>query len=321
VTPKKLESYLKGTPLQGQGRAFYNAGRKYRVDPKLLIAIAGAESSFGRITSGSHNPFGWGPGIDFKSWGHAIDSVAKGLRAGYLSQGLRTIPQIGSKWAPIGASNDPTNLNSNWVKNVSKFYKELGGKSVGGRGGPSQAAPAPLSPAVSPDLGAAPDLGAFAMQNLSAISQGRYDPLESLGLLGQSVSLGGTTPSEPAPKHDHDHSGSVPVRGGGITYSGQKFTHPTSGLAGYPAVDLFAKPGTPFLAPEDGQIIRHSGRGGTSGNVYGRSIYFQGKSGKTYFVTHLGTVAPKGRYRKGQRLGTVSPWSGGDPHAHVGVRG
>jgi Transglycosylase SLT domain len=114
--------------------------------------------------------------------------------------------------------------------------------------------------------------------------------------------------------------GSLPG-GKGITYSGQKFTHPTSGLGGYPAVDLFAKPGTPFTAPEAGTVYRHSGRGGTSGGIYGRSIYFKGQSGKDYFITHLGQIAPKGRYRRGQTLGTVSPWKSGAPHAHVGVRG
>lgn len=29
---------------------------------------------------------------------------------------------LGSKWAPLGVSNDPTNLNKNWVKNVEYWY-------------------------------------------------------------------------------------------------------------------------------------------------------------------------------------------------------
>ena len=29
---------------------------------------------------------------------------------------------LGSRYAPIGTSNDPHNLNKNWVKNVTKFY-------------------------------------------------------------------------------------------------------------------------------------------------------------------------------------------------------
>jgi murein DD-endopeptidase MepM/ murein hydrolase activator NlpD len=109
---------------------------------------------------------------------------------------------------------------------------------------------------------------------------------------------------------------------GGFTYRGEKLTHDTDGLPGYPAIDMFAKPGTPFLAPENGRIIRLSGRGGTSGNVYGWSVYFQGESGRRYFITHLNKQrAPRGaRLKAGQPIGTVSAWSGGDPHAHVGIR-
>lgn len=46
----------------------------------------------------------------------------------FLNQSKYTdyIEFLGSRYAPIGAENDPTNLNKNWVKNV-KFYirKEL----------------------------------------------------------------------------------------------------------------------------------------------------------------------------------------------------
>lgn len=32
---------------------------------------------------------------------------------------------LGSRYAPIGATNDPTNLNANWVKNVKRIYARL----------------------------------------------------------------------------------------------------------------------------------------------------------------------------------------------------
>lgn len=109
-------------------------------------------------------------------------------------------------------------------------------------------------------------------------------------------------------------------RRSGITYSGQATTHNTDGLDGFPAVDIFAKPGTAFLAPENGRVVRLSGRGGTSGQVYGYSIYFVGESGRVYFITHLNYKrAPIGRYKAGAVLGSVSAWSGGSPHAHVGI--
>jgi len=34
------------------------------------------------------------------------------------------IPFLAKTYAPIGASNDPTNLNKNWIKNVSHFYNK-----------------------------------------------------------------------------------------------------------------------------------------------------------------------------------------------------
>ena len=31
---------------------------------------------------------------------------------------------LGGRYCPIGASNDPTNLNKNWIPNVWKFYQQ-----------------------------------------------------------------------------------------------------------------------------------------------------------------------------------------------------
>ena len=31
---------------------------------------------------------------------------------------------LASRYAPVGASNDPTNLNKNWIKNVKYFLKK-----------------------------------------------------------------------------------------------------------------------------------------------------------------------------------------------------
>jgi ElaB/YqjD/DUF883 family membrane-anchored ribosome-binding protein len=114
--------------------------------------------------------------------------------------------------------------------------------------------------------------------------------------------------------------GKNPVTKAGIQVpTSFKATHETAGLPGFPAVDIFGQPGTPVLAPEDGAIVRHSGHGGTTGQIFGWSLYFQGVSGSTYFMTHLVDVAPLGRYKRGAVIGRISPWSGGSPHVHVGV--
>jgi hypothetical protein len=33
---------------------------------------------------------------------------------------------MASRWAPLGASNDPTNLNTHWPKNVYEAYTGSG---------------------------------------------------------------------------------------------------------------------------------------------------------------------------------------------------
>jgi len=73
------------------------------------------------------NPFGLGPGWTFRTERDAILTAARVLRDGYLTEGLVLIPNIGAKWAPLGAANDPTGLNSNWTSGVSAYYTALGG--------------------------------------------------------------------------------------------------------------------------------------------------------------------------------------------------
>lgn len=40
----------------------------------------------------------------------------------YFNQGLTTIEQIGNKYCPVGASNDPTGVNKNWIPGVTSIY-------------------------------------------------------------------------------------------------------------------------------------------------------------------------------------------------------
>lgn len=123
-----IDQYLSryNSPLTGLGNVFARKAKDAGIDPRLLVAIAGAESSFGKnMPEGYHNAWGWGPHIKFPSWGKAIGTISQGLADNYFGQGLTTIPEIGAKYAPIGAGNDPTNLNSNWSRSVTKFYNEL----------------------------------------------------------------------------------------------------------------------------------------------------------------------------------------------------
>jgi hypothetical protein len=125
-----IDQYLAryDSPLAGLGKVFTKKSKKYGIDPRLLVAIAGAETNFGTYgpSQGIHNPFGMGPGINYPNYGTAIEQTARNLGENYFGQGYNTIPKIQGKWAPSGAANDPTDLNSNWTRNVTKFYNELG---------------------------------------------------------------------------------------------------------------------------------------------------------------------------------------------------
>jgi hypothetical protein len=118
-----------GSPLAGHGSDFVSQSQRVGLDPRFLVAVAAHETilmSYGpsRLIS---NPFGLGPGWSFAGPSEAIETAATVLSDGYLSQGLTAIPTIGAKWAPVGASNDPTDLNSAWPRGVARFYTALGG--------------------------------------------------------------------------------------------------------------------------------------------------------------------------------------------------
>lgn len=157
---QKIDNYFKtkGSPLAGYGATFVQIGQRYGVDPRVLVAISGAETSFGKAGEGLKNIIAYGGGghQQYPSVGATLTRAAKGLTDPnfvYAGQGNDTIAEIASKWAPVGASNDPTSLNGGWPGAVTQFYRELGGNpsqpvlgasyrgpAQGGQGG--QAAPA-----------------------------------------------------------------------------------------------------------------------------------------------------------------------------------
>jgi len=126
-----LNSSLGGS-LKNSGDIFAAAGKKYGIDPALLAAIAIHETGNGTSNAVKNkNNVGGMMGknglMTFNSLEEGIDKMASNLKRNYFDKGLTTIEAIQKKYAPVGASNDPTNLNSNWVNGVKKYYKMFGG--------------------------------------------------------------------------------------------------------------------------------------------------------------------------------------------------
>lgn len=118
---KILAQYLAkfNSPLQYHAQDFVDAADAYKLDWKLVPAIAGVESTFGKHIPGGFNAWGWGvygtQAIYFDSWKDGIYTLAKGLREGYLDKGLK----------------DPYSMNRiyaaspHWGKNVTFFMQDL----------------------------------------------------------------------------------------------------------------------------------------------------------------------------------------------------
>ena len=87
----RIDAYLAGSPLYGQGENFAKSAWKYCIDPRWSAAISNTESSKGAVCIRPHNAWGWGAAdsdpynlaAEWGSWEEAIDAHARGLANGY----------------------------------------------------------------------------------------------------------------------------------------------------------------------------------------------------------------------------------------------
>lgn len=118
----RLEKFLKNqkSPLMPYAQKFVEEADKNQIDWRLLAAIAGIESGFGRkIVSGSYNAYGWGGGtIRFKSWEDSIEIVSKALAEKYYAKGLNTPEKINPVYCPP---------NKTWASTVRIFMGKIEG--------------------------------------------------------------------------------------------------------------------------------------------------------------------------------------------------
>lgn len=88
-----LTDYLAkhNSPLQNHAQDFVDAAKQYDLDWRLVAAISGVESTFGKHIPGGYNGWGWGvygtQALYFTSWKDGIYTVSKGLRENYVNRG------------------------------------------------------------------------------------------------------------------------------------------------------------------------------------------------------------------------------------------
>lgn len=125
-----LKGYLqaKDSPLASYSAEMVATADKYQFDWRLLPAIAGQESSFGKKIpwdkeeqKPSHNAWGWGiygdQVLSFSSWEEGIEKVGAGLRDGYFDKNLTTIEEIMRYFTPRS--------NGSWARGVSSIMEQI----------------------------------------------------------------------------------------------------------------------------------------------------------------------------------------------------
>lgn len=95
---------------------------RFGVDPKLIQAVVKAEGNILKAVQcslPSVTTREQALEVTCRSAAHALSDYVKA----HDPQGF--VAFWGSRWAPEGASNDPTHLNANWSKNVSLGWRQV----------------------------------------------------------------------------------------------------------------------------------------------------------------------------------------------------
>lgn len=120
----QLKSFLDAydSPLSAEAGFVIAEADRLNLDWKLVAAIAGTESTFGKhVPANSYNAWGWAiftgeqDGKHFTSWKDGITTVSEGLRYNYIDKGAKTIEQIGRIYA----------ASPRWAGNVHFFINAI----------------------------------------------------------------------------------------------------------------------------------------------------------------------------------------------------
>ncbi|GLO65050.1 peptidoglycan DD-metalloendopeptidase family protein [Oceanobacillus kimchii] len=132
-----FQSEKRSGALKGHGDDILQLSEEKGLDPVLFASIALHETAWGESNAiqqknnpgGLMNPDGSGL-FQFSTLKEGLESMSQTLYNRIKVDGLVTIEQLGSVYAPVGADNDPNNLNEHWVPTTQDIAQELGGLTM-----------------------------------------------------------------------------------------------------------------------------------------------------------------------------------------------
>lgn len=106
------------SPLEASAEDFVAAADANNLDWRMLAAISGIESTFGKqMIQGTYNAYGWGGGtIRFESWSDGIWTISSALKEKYVAKGADNIYKIGRIYCPP---------NPLWASKVQSFMDKI----------------------------------------------------------------------------------------------------------------------------------------------------------------------------------------------------
>lgn len=117
----RAEAILKryDSPMQGLGHIIVRRADECGGDYKILLAIAGNESLFGRVPVKLYNPYGWLDGVQYASFEDALTKISCYISERYIAKCNKDITCIVRTYA--GPGDD----KQRWVYNINWFIKQI----------------------------------------------------------------------------------------------------------------------------------------------------------------------------------------------------
>jgi len=107
------------SPFSGLGYILVQKTEECGGDFRVLLAIAGNESGFGRIPYKSYNPFGYLNGVQYSGWEESLSVLSCKIAQQYL------VPCNNSPECIVRKYAGPSDDKDKWVRNINWFINQI----------------------------------------------------------------------------------------------------------------------------------------------------------------------------------------------------